>query len=342
MTVLPALGRRLTTRRAKVSRPTECVCVNCGGIVDGRSNTRQRGPDIAWFVHCRPCADLVADQMQPLGLLPGGSVDLYRCRTCASLRVCRTNWRTRCHLCLDERSAGLSLAAGARLLSRLSDEPELVDQVRRFAGLADADTIPTRAAAEFQSALALGAELDRRRRDGWAELVGDVHGLPWYGERQASFSHGTWGLHLRCDSWQRLRDRSCPRCPPEPEDRTFAALRDTPYLLYLVRHGGLQKFGVGGVDRVRQHLRAGAQVVEVVEGRHADVIEAEADLKREKRAAGESLSWWRTRRMPQTFGAGTEVVRAGVRIRLADYLRDGNDVTSRFTGTSGTTREDAQ
>ncbi|MEU1884638.1 hypothetical protein [Micromonospora sp. WMMD987] len=326
----------MTTRRSAASRPTERVCVNCGEIVDGRANTRRRGPDIAWFVHCRPCADLVADQMQPLNRLPDSGVDLYRCRVCGSLRVCRTGWRTRCHICLDERSAGTGLAAGARLLSRLSDEPGLADQVRRFAGLAVTDTIPTRAAAEFQAVIALDAELDRRRRDGWVDLAGDVHGLPWYGERQESFSHGTWGRHLRCDSWQRLRDRSCARCPPEHEDRTFAALRDTPYLLYLVRHRGVQKFGVGGVDRVRQHLRAGAQVVEVVEGRHADVIEAEADLKREKRAAGESLSWWRTRRMPPTFGAGTEVVRAGVRIRLADHLRDGSDVTSRFTGTGET------
>ncbi|WP_422756283.1 hypothetical protein [Micromonospora sp. WMMD708] len=280
--------------------------------------------------------------MQPLGLLPGGGVDVYRCRTCGNLRVCRTGWRTRCHLCLDERSAGPSLAAGARLLTRLPDEPALADRVRRFAGLADTDTIPTRAAAEFQAAIALGEELDRRHRDGWTDLAGDVHGLPWYGARQAPFSHGTWGLHLRCGSWQRLRDRTCAKCPPEPEDRTFAALRDTPYLLYLVRYRGLLKFGVGGASRVRQHLRAGAQLVEVIEGRHADVIEAEADLKRQKRTAGEPLRWWRTRRMPESFGAGTEVVRNGVRISLGDYLRDGIDVTSRFTNTLDTTRDSAR
>ncbi|MEU8377396.1 hypothetical protein AB0C22_30395 [Micromonospora sp. NPDC048894] len=331
----------MTTRRPRASRPTECICVNCGEVVHGRANTRQRGPDTAWFAHCRPCADLIADQMQPLGLLPGGGVDVYQCRSCGSLRVCRTGWRTRCHICLDERSAGLSLAAGNRLLARLPDEPGLADQVRHFAGLADTDTIPTRAAAEFQAAIALGEELDRHRRDGWIDLAGDVHGLPWYGERQAPYSHGIWGLHLRCDSWQRLRDRTCAQCPPEPDDRTFAALRDTPYLLYLVRHRGLLKFGVGGASRVRQHLRAGAQLVEVVEGRHADVIEAEAVLKRQKRAAGESLRWWRTRRMPESFGAGTEVVRNGVRIRLGDYLRDGIDVTSRFTNAAGAGREEA-
>ncbi|QDY08671.1 hypothetical protein FJK98_17240 [Micromonospora sp. HM134] len=332
----------MTTRQSRASRPEGCICVNCGDTVEGRANTRHRGPDIAWFAHCHPCAALVAEQVQPLGLLPGGGVDVYQCRSCGSLRVCRTGWRTRCHICLDERSAGLSLAAGARLLARLPDEPGLADRVRRFAGLADPEPVSIRAAAEFQAAIALGEELDRRRRDGWADLAGDVHGLPWYGERQAPFSHGTWGLHLRCDSWQRLRDRSCAQCPPEPEDRTFAALRDTPYLLYLVRHRGLLKFGVGGASRVRQHLRAGAQLVEVVEGRHADVIEAEAVLKRQKRAAGEPLRWWRTRRMPESFGAGTEVVRNGVRIRLGDYLRDGIDVTSRFTSAPGTTRDNAR
>ncbi|MEV0941341.1 hypothetical protein AB0I90_13310 [Micromonospora wenchangensis] len=331
----------MTAPRSRV-RPTQCICVNCGDTVHGRANTRRRGPDIAWYAHCRPCADLVADQMQPLGLLPGGGVDIYQCRTCSSLRVCRTGWRTRCHTCLDERSAGPSLTVGARLLARLPDEPALADRVRRFAGLADTDTIPTRAAAEFRAAIALGEELDRHRRDGWTDLAGDVHGLPWYGARQAPFSHGTWGLHLRCGSWQRLRDRTCAKCPPEPDDRTFAALRDTPYLLYLVRHRGLLKFGVGGASRVRQHLRAGAQLVEVVEGRHADVIEAEAVLKRQKRAAGEQLRWWRTRRMPESFGAGTEVVRNGVRISLADYLRDGIDVTSRFTSTPDTKRDSAR
>ncbi|MCW3817867.1 hypothetical protein ONA91_25795 [Micromonospora sp. DR5-3] len=90
------------------------------------------------------------------------------------------------------------------------------------------------------------------------------------------------------------------------------------------------KFGVGGARRVRQHLLAGAEVVEVVEGRHADVIAAEAILKRQKREAAVPLGIWRTWRMPASFGAGTEVVRADVRIRLADVLTAGRDVTDRF------------
>ncbi|MDH6464316.1 hypothetical protein M2302_004514 [Micromonospora sp. A200] len=268
--------------------------------------------------------------MEPLDYLPAHSgINIHQCRYCGSHRVCRSGWRTRCHVCLDERSSGLALASGEQLLSRLTHEPALADQVRRFAGLTDTAAVPVRAAAEFQAAVALGEELDRRGRDGWTDLVGDVHGLPWYGEKRGISSHGTWGIHIRCGSWQRLGD-ACTECPPEQGDRSFAALRDTSYLLYLVRHRGLLKFGVGGARRVRQHLLAGAELVEVAEGRHADVIAAEAILKRQKRDAAVPLRVWRTWRMPASFGAGTEVVRAGVRIRLADVLPDGRDVTGRF------------
>ncbi|MGS2617513.1 hypothetical protein ACVCAH_23760 [Micromonospora sp. LZ34] len=235
-------------------------------------------------------------------------------------------------MCLDERSSGLALAAGQQLLSQLPNAPALADQLRRFAGLTNTDAIPVRAAAEFRAAIALGEELDRHRRDGWTDLTGDVHGLPWFGKRRGTSTHGTWGVHVPCGSWQRLRDRACPECPSELGSRSFAALRDTSYLLYLVRHRGLLKFGVGGAPRVREHLRAGAELVEVLEGRHADVIAAEAILKRQKREAAIPLRVWRTWRMPASFGAGTEVVVATVQIRLADVLTDSRDVTDRFGG----------
>ncbi|MEV0005379.1 hypothetical protein AB0H28_24255 [Micromonospora sp. NPDC050980] len=325
----------MTARGKTAGRPAEVVCVNCGEAVRGRAGSRGHGPDIAWYVHYRPCAALVEDQMERLHVLPEDSAaDLYRCRTCGAHRVCHTRWRTRCHICLDDRSTGYALAAGERVLARVPHEPALGDQVRRFAGLTPADAVPVRAAAEFQAAIAFGTELDRRRRDGWNDVTGDVHGLPWCGERTGPSSHGTWGVHDRCGAWQRLRERSCPQCPPEPGDRSFAALRDTTHLLYLVRHRGLLKFGVGGARRVRQHLLAGAELVEVVEGRHADVIAAEATLKRQKREAAMPLRAWRTWRMPASFGRGTEVVRAGVRIRLADVLTDGRDVTATFTTTA--------
>ncbi|SCL50713.1 hypothetical protein [Micromonospora chersina] len=320
------------TRQVKSARRfAERACVNCGEAVHGRANSPYRGPDIAWFVHCHSCAALVADQMEPLDLLPADSgADIYRCRNCGTHRVCHKGWRTRCHVCLDDRSSGLAVAAGERLLSRLPYQPALADQVRRFAGVTATDAIPVRAAAEFQAAIALGEELDRHRRDGWSDLTGDVRGLPWYGERRGTRSHGTWGVHARCALWQPLRSRSCKACPPEPGDRSFAALQDTTYLLYLVRHRGLLKFGVGGPRRVREHLLAGAELVEVVEGRHADVIAAEAILKRQKREAAVPLRTWHTWRMPTSFGAGTEVVRVGVQIRLADVLPDGRNVTDRF------------
>ncbi|RAN94177.1 hypothetical protein LAH08_06012 [Micromonospora noduli] len=313
--------------------PVGPACVNCGDAVHGRANTRHRGPDIAWYAHCPPCAALVADQMEPLGVLPADSgVDIHRCRNCGNHRICRKGWRTRCHICLDERSSGATLDTGREILSRLSAEPVLAHQVRQFADVATDDAVSTRAAAEFRAAVALGNDLDRRRGDGWTDLAGDVHGLPWYGQRRQSMSHGTWGVHLRCGSWQRLtgQGKGCVACPPEAGDRSFTALRDTPYLLYLVKHRGLLKFGVGGTPRVRRHLRAGAELLEVVEGRHADVIAAEAILKRRKREAAKPLRAWRTRRMPTSFGRGTEVVRTRVRIRLTDVLPDGLDVTDRF------------
>lgn len=313
--------------------PVGSACVNCGDAVHGRANTLHRGPDIAWFAHCPPCAALVADQMEPLGVLPAASgVDIHRCRSCGNHRICRRGWRTRCHICLDERSSGTALDTSREMLSRLPVEPVLAHQVRQFADVATDDAVSPRAAAEFRSAVALGHDLDRRRGDGWTDLAGDVHGLPWYGQRRQSSSHGTWGVHVRCGSWQRLTGpgKGCVACPPEAGDRSFTALRDTPYLLYLVKHRGLVKFGVGGTLRVREHLRTGAELLEVVEGRHADVIAAEAILKRRKREAGQPLRAWRTRRMPNSFGRGTEVVRSRVRIRLTDVLLDGLDVTDRF------------
>ncbi|MGC4768901.1 hypothetical protein ACLQ25_07945 [Micromonospora sp. DT44] len=131
-------------------KSVESACVNCGDAVHGRANSQHRGPDVAWFVHCRPCAKLVADQMEPLAVLPPGSgVDLHRCRQCGNHRVCRRGWRTRCHICLDERSAGFAVSAGQELLSRLPEEPELAHKLRQFAGLTTTDAVPPRVAAEY-------------------------------------------------------------------------------------------------------------------------------------------------------------------------------------------------
>jgi hypothetical protein len=107
--------------------------------------------------------------------------------------------------------------------------------------------------------------------------------------------------------------------------------QDDPYLLYLVRHRGLQKFGVGDARRVRAHLARGAKLVQVPEARHVDVIAAEVVLKRQKRAAAKRIWAWRLRRMPFTFGTGTEVVPTKVPVDLIQVLPNGTDVTGRFT-----------
>ena len=71
--------------------------------------------------------------------------------------------------------------------------------------------------------------------------------------------------------------------------------------------------------------------MEVIEGRHADVIAAEATLKRQKKEAAVPLRKWRTwREDAASFGRGTEVVRADVEIKLADVMTNGRDVTVRF------------
>ncbi|WP_157740224.1 hypothetical protein [Micromonospora auratinigra] len=308
--------------------------MNCQEVVLGRAGTGGRGRDTAWFVHCRTCAELAQEQLEPLDLLPADSgLVIYRCRRCGDRRVCRAGWRTRCHVCLDGRSAGSALDAGAALLARMPQEADLAAGVRQFAGLAADAPVPVRTAAEFSAAVALGEDLDRYARDGWSVVAGDVHGLPWFGRRLQPTSHGTWAIHDTCGTLQKATTAQavCRSCQPEPGSRSFLLLQDTPYLLYLVRHRGLQKFGVGGERRVRTHLGAGATVLQVLEARHADVITAEAILKRQKQMEAVPLRFWRTRRMPASFGVGTEVVRASVPINLSVVLPNGVDVTHRFT-----------
>jgi hypothetical protein len=163
-------------------------------------------------------------------------------------------------------------------------------------------------------------------------LAGDVHGLPWLGERDAPSSHGTWGYHDNCMTLQKLTLGSldCVICGPRPGSRRYDVHRDDPYLLYLVRHRRLQKFGVGDECRVRAHIAGGAEVVQVLEARHADVVEAEMVLKRQKRAAAKRIWGWQLKRASTTFGVGTEVVPMRVPIDLMEVLSHGKDVTDRF------------
>ena len=88
-------------------------------------------------------------------------------------------------------------------------------------------------------------------------------------------SHGTWARHEICGKVQKLtpgRGRNeCRNCPPDPSSRTHRARAGDRHLLYLVRLGRMQKFGHGDEARVRAHLRAGAEVVQVIEATHAEV-----------------------------------------------------------------------
>ncbi|HET6482608.1 MAG TPA: hypothetical protein VFG35_21585, partial [Actinoplanes sp.] len=127
----------------------------------------------------------------------------------------------------------------------------------------------------------------------------------------------------------RERILECVTCPPPPGSRSARARRDDPYLLYLVQHRRLLKFGVGDDRRIRAHLGLGATVVQVRSARFVDVCRAELDLKRYHRDAGHLVI--PPEGAPVTFGTGTEVVPDTVTVDLNDALANrGADVTERF------------
>jgi hypothetical protein len=86
------------------------------------------------------------------------------------------------------------------------------------------------------------------------------------------------------------------------------------------------KFGRGYHGRVRHHLRLGATPVQVLTARHAEVHAAELALKR--RHVADVLRG--VTGVPESFGAGTEVLPFGLAPDLAAYLGQGEDVTQRF------------
>jgi len=303
------------------------ACVNCGDKVVGRAGGAGRGPDVAWFAHCWPCAELATEPMELIEDQPGGAaIQVLRCRRCGTERACRPGWRTRCHVCLDERGTP-DLAVALEALGTLRSNHQ-IGLLRQFLGLAGGEPIPIPGVTEFLAATALEATLDIYRRPGWTVLAGDVHGLPWLGERLGSASHGTWGRHDICGAVAVLkRGRTeCPTCPPEPDSRTHRARKDEPHLLYLVRYRHWHKFGRGDDRRVRAHLRAGAHAVQVLTATHAEVVIGEATLKRRYRekTVGAKPA------MPNTFGTGTEVLPIRVPLDLAAVLPAGRDVTHRY------------
>lgn len=273
-------------------------CANCGVPVPGRKNTGNQGPDIAYFMHCRACAELVADQMELIEDRPNQArIKIYRCRRCTTTRAFRSGWKPRCPVCLDRRTRGL----GSRRL------------------------------AERRARAIVRARAEEYEWPGWTLLAGDYWGMPWNYSREAGepvISHGFWGRHDACGMVAKL-DKvrvECLFCPAEPGSRTHHARRDDPHLLYLVSSGKLLKFGHGNARRIRTHLLEGATVVLALQARHAEVVAAERRLKQQFR---EQLVPKGTR-LQHSFGEGTEVVLAGTPVDLVAVLPGGREVTDRF------------
>lgn len=223
----------------------------------------------------------------------GAAMQVVRCRWCGAERTCPVGWATRCHLCHDARTRKLDFTR------RATAATTLVDVLAQY------------------------------EQPGWTVTAGDVLGLPWTDKPYEPKSHGTWGRHDACGLIQvmsRGRDE-CAVCPPEPDSRTHRARADEAHLLYLVRYQDFVKFGRGYRSRVHHHLRSGATPVQVLTARHADVHLAELALKREhvtdvlRGITG----------VPESFGAGTEVLPLRLSPDLEAFLPHGEDVTHRFS-----------
>lgn len=317
--------------RAGHVAPPDRVCANCGRAVTGPGAV-PRGRDTAWHLHCGACHELSQLQLELEADRPGGAeIWLYRCRLCGDVRSCRPGWHTRCHACLDDRTDQewlqdqvvhcISMFAAGHVPSLLAGP----DQV------ACGQPVTARMIVQAASCLTVAERLARFERRGWTIVATDVWGLPWLGVRTRPVSHGTWGRHDACGTFSRMRAGSvdCPVRGPQPGSRTHRARKDDPYLLYVVSYRRLVKFGVGTENRVREHQRANATVIQVLRASFADVVLAERALKTTHAA---SILNRRTRRMPLSFGHGTEVLRSTT-ISLTSALPNGDDVTSWFTVT---------
>ncbi|HEX7304857.1 hypothetical protein [Lentzea sp.] len=214
-------------------------CINCMTRLPRKEVT-----EVAWCGLCEPCLRVVAGQMKVLHDRPGGApVQILQCGWCGVARSCGVGWRTRCLVCLDDRS--VPDPAVQRIAHRL----ELDGTWRESSELIAATTVKVRLAKYSQP--------------GWTVLATDVHGLPWTGFRWLTKSHGTWGLNEETGEVQRLK-RS----------------RGEETLLYLVRYGKVLKFGRGSADRVGGHVAQGAVPVLVLSAPSQQVVVARDRLKR--------------------------------------------------------------
>lgn len=312
--------------RGNLAKGPLAHCANCGERLTGPPKSQTRGPDCAWWAQCKACADLVENQLEVILDEPDGqAIKILRCTRCGFTRSCRPGWTTRCHVCHDERTE-----TGWLSELRAQFDEGLIDDVRRFIGASHQAPISDIDIADFVCAQALTDLMNSRARPGWTLLAVDVYGMPWRTDVPRSHSHGTWARHDECGTVQKLtpgRGRTeCGVCRPRLGSRSHQARSNDPHLLYLVRYKRVQKFGHGDERRVRAHLRAGAEVVQVLLATHADVVRAELMLRRRHAALSRPR---RIRRLPATFGAGTEVLPRWVPVDLTAALH-GDDVTHRF------------
>lgn len=314
----------------------EPTCVNCLERIVGRPRSATRGPDCAWFGQCSRCSALTSNQLEIVEDRPDGQfIQILRCRRCGSTRACRPGWTTRCHVCVDARTSLQWIDGWLDLYRTIGPDSDLSTaevevEVRAFAGTRAGEALTDLNRAEYVLDLLQTEEVQRRARTGWTLLASDLYGLPWYDDPEPRASHGTWARHDACGKVQKLnsgRGRTeCAHCPPDAASRTHRARATDPHLLYLVRHGSLQKYGHGDEARVRTHLRGGAEVVQVLEASHAEVVAAELTLKR---THARRLRLPRGHQLPISFGAGTEVLPTSIVVDLADVLA-GVDVRHRF------------
>jgi hypothetical protein len=214
-------------------------CINCMTRLPRKEVT-----EVAWCALCAPCLRVVADQMKVLYDRPGGApVQIHQCGWCGVARSCGVGSRTRCLVCLDDRS--VPDPAVQKIARRL----ELDGTWRENSELIAATTVKIRLTKYFQP--------------GWTVLATDVHGLPWTGFRWLTKSHGTWGSNDETGEVHQLR-----------------LSRGEQNLLYLVRYGKVLKFGRGNADRVRAHGTLGAVPVLVLSGSSQEIAVARDRLKR--------------------------------------------------------------
>lgn len=265
----------------------------------------------------------------------GHPIQIFRCIFCGSERACRPGWTMRCHACLDDRTAQVWLddaetAYRDWLAGMDAHEASEVERELCAYAMCDNRELDALDIASFLAADTLAFEMDRRAQSGLTLLATDLWGAPWTYDPDRKISHGTWATHDACGRVGKLAPgrghTECQFCPPDSSSRAHRGRQNDKHLLYLVGFDNLIKFGHGDEARVRAHVRAGATVIQVIEASHSEVVRSELVLKRKYARIKRRTS---ARRMPTTFGAGTEVLPRSMTFNLNDLIT-GADVSHRY------------